>query len=1283
MRKGWIVLFYFFVSASAVWAQGGPGVDHSNHQDVSRPLTEIPPSPPDPGLNHRPTRRPGQLGPLSAQPDSVAQTSASPLVATTSGLNFAGVGNGDYGYTPNSEPPDTNGAVGATQFVQWVNTSFAVFDKTTGALLYGPAAGKTMWTGFGGGCETNNDGDPIVQYDKAANRWVFIQFSVTTLPYLECVAVSKTSDATGAYNRYSFSYGNVQFPDYMKLGVWPDAYYISFNVFNNSTTFAGPKVCAYDRAKMIAGLTATQVCFQLSTSADSLLPADLDGFTPPPAGSPNYYVNFGNNSLNLWKFHVDFVTPANSTLTGPTNIPVAAFSAACGGGGTCIPQSGTSQLLDSLADRLMYRLAYRNFGDHEALVVNHAVTSGTSVGVRWYELRNPAGTPTVFQQSTYAPDTNYRWMGSIAVDHSGNMALGYSVSSSSMNPAIRYTGRLVTDPVNTMQLENTITTGTGSQNGNISRWGDYTSMSVDPVDDCTFWYTNEYLKTSGSYNWSTRIASFKFPSCTSVVAPPSFTPPAGPFTSPQSVTISTATSGASIRYTTDGTIPTSSAGTLYNNTPIPVNSTLTLKAIAYKTGLTDSSVTSGAYTITVGGGNTAAFVATDAASQGNWKGVYGSNGYNVIGDSTSYPSYVSVTPTGQSSHTWAASTSDVRGLQKPLSLTDRIASTWYTFGTFTMDLNFTDGLQHQVAVYCLDWDSGGARAQTVNILDGSTNALLNSQSLSSFQNGKYLVWKLTGHVIIQITNTSQINAVVSGLFFDPATGSTTVAAPTFTPPAGPYASPQSVTINSFTSGASIRYTTDGTTIPTSSVGTLYNTNPPVSVNSTLTLKAIAYKTGLTDSSVTSGTYTITGGAGNTALFVTTDTTTQGSWKGVYGSNGYNVIDDTVSYPSYVAVTPSGQSNYVWTGSTSDVRGLQKALSPTDRIAATWYSFGTFTMDVNFSDGLQHQLALYCVDWDQGGARGQTVNILDGATNAVLNSQSLSNFQNGKYLVWKLTGHVIIQVTNTSQINAVVSGLFFDPATAGTTVAAPTFTPPAGSYAAAQSVMIGSATSGASIRYTTDGTTFPTSSVGTLYTNTPVPVNSNLTLKAIAYKTGLTDSSVTSGAYTITGGAGNTALFVTTDTATQGSWKGVYGAAGYNVINDTVSYPSYVTVTPTGQSNHTWAASTSDVRGLQKALSATDRIAATWYSFGTFTIDVNFTDGVLHQLALYCVDWDQGGARAQTVNILDGGTNAVLNSQNLSSFQNGKYLVWKLTGHVIIQVTNASQINAVVSGLFFN
>ncbi len=495
-------------------------VRQSLHNDVSLPLRDlIKAAPvPDAATLHPREAEPARLIPLPPglntpdQTDTIHQRTsalAPASLAPTAGLSFEGLGNNSLGFTVNSAPPDTNGAVGSTQYVQWVNSSFAVFNKTNGALIAGPTAGNTLWTGFGGGCETNNDGDPIVVYDKAANRWVFTQFSVSTTPFLQCVAVSTTSDATGTFNRYSFSYSN--FDDYPKMGVWPDAYYITFNMFNGNT-FVGSDACAYDRNAMLNGQPATQVCKQQNSSVGGLLPSDLDGATPPPAGSPNYMVFFGSNNLNLFKFHVDFTTPSNSTFTGPTVIPVAAFSALCGGG-TCVSQPGTNQKLDSLADRLMYRLAYRNLGTHESLVVNHSVTAGTGGGVRWYELQNPNGTVALVQQSTFAPDSQFRWMGSIAMDQAGDMALGYSVSSTTTSPSIAFTGRLATDPSSTMQAEATVISGTGSQIGGLNRWGDYSAMQIDPVDDCTFWYTQEYMKTTGSFNWNTHIATFKFPSC--------------------------------------------------------------------------------------------------------------------------------------------------------------------------------------------------------------------------------------------------------------------------------------------------------------------------------------------------------------------------------------------------------------------------------------------------------------------------------------------------------------------------------------------------------------------------------------------------------------------------------------------------------------------------------------------------------------------------------------------------------------------------------------------------
>jgi len=504
-------------------AQSRMTVRREERHDISPPLRDLIARVPRQALTRHeaePARRIPLPAGLSTLPDDpVRQRTAASIAAFAPvvGLGFEGLGNGQHGFTVTGAPPDTNGAVGATQYVQWVNTSFAVFNKSTGGLISGPTAGNTLWSGFGGGCQNNNDGDPIVLYDKLANRWVFSQFSVSTTPYLQCIAVSTTSDATGTYNRYSFQYNN--FDDYPKMGVWSDGYYETFNMFNGNN-FVGSDACAYNRTAMLNGATATQVCFQQNSSVGGLLPSDLDGTTAPPAGSPNYMLFYGSNNLNLYKFHVDFTTPTNSTFTGPTVIPVAAFSPLCGGG-TCVPQPSTNNRLDSLADRLMYRLAYRNLGTHESLVVNHSVAAGGSGGVRWYEIQNPSATPVLAQQGTFAPDSNYRWMGSIAMDKSGDIAVGYSISGSSVDPSIAFTGRAASDPAGTLQAETSVVTGTGVQNGTLTRWGDYSAMQVDPVDDCTFWFTTEYMKTTGTFNWNTRIANFKFPNCGSTGTGPS------------------------------------------------------------------------------------------------------------------------------------------------------------------------------------------------------------------------------------------------------------------------------------------------------------------------------------------------------------------------------------------------------------------------------------------------------------------------------------------------------------------------------------------------------------------------------------------------------------------------------------------------------------------------------------------------------------------------------------------------------------------------------------------
>ncbi len=515
----------------------GPIVTHDSHHDVSIPLRDMAGKPSPSTAPHQadapvrmPALRHGAPNKLVA-PVQGATTLAAPAATN----NFDGVGNGFSGpngtFTVSAAPPDTNGAVGPQDYVQTVNTDFAVFNKdatrgAVGSVRYGPVQINTLWSGFGGLCQSDNDGDPTVVYDQIANRWVISQFAVTNPNpnYYECVAVSTTSDPTGSYYRYSFSYAN--FPDYPKMAVWPDAYYETYNVFNSSNTFVGAQACAFDRNSMLTGAAATQQCFSTSSSYGGLLPSNQDGATQPPAGSPDYILGLDTTtSLAFWKFHVNWTTPSNTTFTGPSSIAVASYAEACGGG-TCIPQSGTTQQLDSLADRLMYRLSYRNFGSYESLVVDHAITSGSSTGMRWYEIRNPNGTPSVYQQGTVAPDSSYRWMGSIAQDGSGDMAMGYSVSSSSLHPGISYTGRLSTDALNTMpQGETSLIVGGGSQTGsNLSRWGDYSSMTVDPADDCTFWYTNEYIPSNGAFNWKTRIGSFKFSSCGGSTATPTPTP---------------------------------------------------------------------------------------------------------------------------------------------------------------------------------------------------------------------------------------------------------------------------------------------------------------------------------------------------------------------------------------------------------------------------------------------------------------------------------------------------------------------------------------------------------------------------------------------------------------------------------------------------------------------------------------------------------------------------------------------------------------------------------------
>jgi len=450
-------------------------------------------------------------------------------IRTFDGIGFPGVG-------CNCAPPDTNGAVGLTQYVQIVNEGYQVFDKATGSSVLGPNSISSIWSGFGGVCQSGGKGDPVMLYDHLANRWLISQFAGSGSAVTdECVAISTTSDATGSYYRYGFHLGT-NFFDYPHLSVWPDAYYMSMNVFNASgTTYLGPQPFAFDRAKMLAGQPATFVSpvGPLGGSVDPFLPADIDGARLPPTGAPNTFIGFpgqaSNPNYTTYHFHVDFVTPGNSTFTTFANPAAAGFTALCPTSRACVPQNGvtSSNYLDGIGDRLMFRLAYRNFGDHESVVGTYTVSSGGVAGLRWFELRNvTVGPVTVYQQSTYQPDTTWRWMGSAAMDGQGNLAVGFSASSSSIHPQLRYAGRLATDPLNTLaQGEAHLYDGAGSQTGSGNRWGDYSSLTIDPVDDTTFWYTNEYYSSTTSYNWRTRVGSFKLATGNSTPTPtPTATP---------------------------------------------------------------------------------------------------------------------------------------------------------------------------------------------------------------------------------------------------------------------------------------------------------------------------------------------------------------------------------------------------------------------------------------------------------------------------------------------------------------------------------------------------------------------------------------------------------------------------------------------------------------------------------------------------------------------------------------------------------------------------------------
>jgi glucose/arabinose dehydrogenase len=702
----------------------------------------------------------------------------------------------------------------------------------------------------------------------------------------------------------------------------------------------------------------------------------------------------------------------------------------------------------------------------------------------------------------------------------------------------------------------------------------------------------------------------------------------------------------------------------------------------------------------------ASFLGTDSTRHGNWMGTYGSQGYNVIGNAAAYPAYATVTASGQLTHIWQDPTTDTRALQYAVG-SGRIAACWYSGTSFTVDVNVADGNTHNIELYVLDWDANG-RIEQIQLSNATTGAVLDTETAHSFSGGTYLAWTISGHVLITFTFESATftsNAVLSGIFFDPA---------------GPLPPPPPPT------------------------------PPPPTA---------------------------------TATFVGKDTTTQGNWHPTYGNQGYYIINSGSVAPSYATVTPAGNSSFIWEPNTTAPQALVDApgTNPSTRIAACWYRAPSFTVDVNVTDGNTHNIELYLLDWDNNG-RVEQIQLSNATTGSVLDTETVQSFSAGTYLAWTISGHVLITITlqSPASSNAVLSGIFFDPA-GPLPAPAPT----------ASATFVGNDT-------TTQGNWHPTygnqgyyvinsGSVAPSYAtvtpagnssftwepNTTAPqalvdapgTNPSTRIAACWYRAPsfTVDVNVTDGnthnielylldwdnngraeqiqlsnanthavldtetvqsfsggtymAWTISGNvlititlqspsysnavlsgiffdpAGQlpppptaTATFAGKDTTMQGNWNPTYGSEGYYIINSGSVAPSYATVTPAGNSSFIWQPNTTAPQALVDApgTNPSTRIAACWYRSPSFTVDVNVTDGNKHNIELYLLDWDNNG-RMEQIQLSNATTGAVLDTETASSFSQGVYLKWTISGNVLITFTlqSPSYSNAVLSGIFFD
>ncbi len=505
------------------------------------------------------------IKPAGAAVEQTLLGSKTTLVLTAS---FEGLGEGfvgPQGTTTLRNPSDNSLAVGLDHIVQIVNSRMAIFSKKgktfneSGSPLYGPVETRNVFRGFGGPCENMNNGDAVVRYDQLANRWLIVMptfrkgisrnmdtVTKQRVPQIQpgaavqlfqppltneippvngqrppaegtfcmCYAISTSSDPLGSYYRYEFE--RDLFPDYPRPTVWPDGYY--------TTTSTGDDVIekhAYvvDRNKMLKGLDAKEQSFIIK-DVNFIINADLDGKQLPPVGAPSIMMATGGSQLKnvleddgiyVWNYHVDWNHFSNTKIEGPIKIPVAPYHYLGGGQLTkAVPQPGTNQHLDAQGDKLMARLVYRKIGNRESVVGVHSVsTTAGGGGVRWYEfLVNKDRSVKLYQQGTYAPDSNFRWMASAAIDKKGNIGIGYSFGGKNDFPGQRFAGRHFGDPLGKLTLNEVVLVKGEESQLNTLRWEDYTQTAMDPSDDETIWYVGDYLK-KGAKNYSTKIGAFK------------------------------------------------------------------------------------------------------------------------------------------------------------------------------------------------------------------------------------------------------------------------------------------------------------------------------------------------------------------------------------------------------------------------------------------------------------------------------------------------------------------------------------------------------------------------------------------------------------------------------------------------------------------------------------------------------------------------------------------------------------------------------------------------------